>query len=193
MTDRLTDLRRAAADEGIPVLREQTFSLLTVVTAATKPKRILEVGTAYGCSGIGMLTASPVSRLVTLEIDDRAVIKAKNNFKDFGLSDRVELFEGDASEIIPVLSGKFDLIFLDGPKGHYLEYLPFLKDLLTVGGVLFADNVLLKEYALGEPERRGRTAKRNMAAFTEAVLNDGDFIARKIDLEDGVLIAVKIR
>lgn len=189
----LEELRKQTAAEGIPTLRDETFKLLTVTVAAANPKRILEIGTAYGCSGIGMLDAAPNARLITIEIDDRAVLKAKENFASFGLTKRVEVFEGDASEIVPILSGKFDFVFLDGPKGHYLEYLPFIKELLLVGGVIFADNVLLKEYALKEPERRSRTARRNMRAFADTVLADGDFTARQIALEDGVLIAVRIK
>lgn len=188
--EKLNELRKSAKEEGIPVLRQSSFNLLISFITALKPKKILEIGTAYGCSSIGMLLASKNSKLVTLEIDDRAVKRAKENFKLFGVSDRVELFEGDASEIIPIISGEFNFVFLDGPKSHYLEYMPYLKELLVKGGVIFADNVLLKEYSIGEPEKRNRTAHRNMQAFINEMLNDKDFDTRLIDLEDGILIAV---
>lgn len=188
--EELQNLRESARKEGIPILRDSSFDLLTSLIFALKPKKILEIGTAYGCSSIGMLLACENSKLVTVEIDDDAVKKAKENFKAFGVSDRVEIHEGNASEIIPVISGKFDFIFLDGPKSHYLEYMPFLKELIVSGGVIFADNVLLKEYSLSEPEKRNRTAHRNMKAFIDAMFNDDDFFTRLIDLEDGLLIAV---
>ncbi len=188
--EKLKELRLSAKEEGIPVLRDSSFDLLTSFVTALKPKKILEIGTAYGCSSIGMLLASENSKLVTLEIDDKAVQVAKENFKIFSVFDRVEIYEGDASKIIPVISGEFDFIFLDGPKSHYLEYMPFLKELIVSGGVIFADNVLLKEYSLSEPEKRNRTAHRNMQAFIDKMFADDDFFTRLIDLEDGLLIAV---
>lgn len=189
--DKLIKLRDSVKQIGIPTLREQTLNLLLSFISVLKPKKILEIGTAYGCSGIGMLLASPKAKLVTLEISDEAVMNARKNFKDFELSDRVEIYHGDASEIIPVISGKFDFVFIDGPKSHYLEYMPYIKELLTEDGVIFADNVLLKDYGINEPEKRNRTAFRNMQAFLEEMKNDTDFITNLIDLEDGVLIASK--
>lgn len=189
--DKLIKLRDSVKQIGIPTLREQTLNLLLSFVSALKPKKILEIGTAYGCSGIGMLLASPKAKLVTLEISDEAVMNARKNFKDFELSDRVEIYHGDASEIIPVISGKFDFVFIDGPKSHYLEYMPYIKELLTEGGVIFADNVFLKDYGINEPEKRNRTAFRNMHAFIEEMKSDTDFITNLIDLEDGVLIASK--
>lgn len=187
MTD-FARLREAVKAEGVPTLRDETLALLTGETARKKPKKILEIGTSYGISGIAMLLHGG-GTLTTIEKDSRAAAEARKNFRAFGLEKRVVLFEGDADEIVPVLSGSYDFILLDGPKGKYMEYFPFLKEVLAAGSTLFADNVLLTEYGLKHKERRNRTAHKNMAAFIGAVKADPELEARFYDIEDGVLVA----
>ncbi len=188
--DALLKLREEIKAEGIPTLRDETFFLLAEEIARKKPKKILEIGTSYGVSGLAMLLKSDAA-LTTVEKDERAIFAARKNFRAFGMEKRVTLFAGDADEIVPELSGSYDFILLDGPKGKYFAYYPFLKEVLAAGGELFADNVLLTEYGLKHKERRNRTAHKNMEAFINAVREDEDINARFIDIEDGVLIAEK--
>lgn len=189
---KLLKMREIAAGEGIPVMREQSFRLLVALVAVKRPVNILEIGTAYGCSGAAMLYYSPSARLTTIEKDERAVRRAAENFAELGFSDRVRIIEGDADDIVPMLSGEYDFIFLDGPKGKYLEYMSFLSELLPSGGVLVADNVLLKDYDEGceRYAKRNRTAHRNMRAFLEKLSTD-EYYTQIIEYEDGVAVAVK--
>lgn len=82
---------------------------------------------------------------------------------------------------------------MDGPKGHYFEYLSFLKPLLPKGGVLFADNVSFFGYADGERKapRRHNTIVHSLMRFVEALKNDGEMETSVVAVEDGVLIAKK--
>ena len=125
-------LREKIKAEGIPTLRDETFFLLAREIERKKPKKILEIGTSYGISGILMLLKSEAT-LATVEKDERAICAARENFRAFGLNKRVTLFMGDADEIVPELSGSYDFILLDGPKGKYFTYYPFLKDVLAAG------------------------------------------------------------
>ena len=135
-----------------------------MVNYKEKPKKILEIGVNLGLSGIAMLISEPNASLSGIEIDEEKIKLAKNNYKKFGVFDRAKIFQGDASEIIPVLTGEYDFIFLDGPKGHYYEYLPNLLSVLSVGGTLFADNVLFRGYILGSVKtpHRFNTTKHSM-------------------------------
>lgn len=191
--DAFSALRAAAVKEGIPTVRGETLRLLLAEIAARMPQKILEIGTAVGVSGAAMLRAAEGAKLVTIEKNAVFAARARENFRALGLEKRVTLFEGDADEIVPELSGSYDFILLDGPKGKYFSYLPDLKALLKVGGTLFADDVSLKFYGLKHTERRNRTARVNMARFVAAVKGDADFSVRIFEEEDGALVAEKIR
>ena len=164
------------------------------VVEKKKPKRILEIGVNRGLSGIAMLLKSSESKLSGIEIDEEKIKIAKDNYKLFDLTDRAKIFQGDASEIIPILTGTYDFIFLDGPKGHYFEYLPHLLSILSTGGVLFADNVLFRGY-VGEDKqapKRHNTIKHSMENFINAITTDKTLKTQIIDIEDGISITEKI-
>ena len=193
MIDEIRRLRQVAKENGNPILREKSFDLLLQTIKQHKPKRILEIGVNTGLSGIAMLLTSSSSLLTGIEIDDDAVKMAKENYKRFGMEDRAKIFQGDASEIIPVLSGEYDFIFLDGPKGHYYEYLPHLLSVLKTGGVLFADNVLFRGYVFSKEKtpQKYNTTRFSMENFLSALKEDDNLSTEIFDLEDGVSITVK--
>ena len=186
-------LREKVKAENIPTVRDKTLQKLRGEVFAAQPKKILEIGTAAGISGAAMLLCADEAKLVTIEKDPDFADRARGIFRALGLEKRVTLLEGDADEIVPLLSGGYDFIFLDGPKGKYAAYLPDLKALLKPGGVLFADNISLKFYGLKHSEHRNRTAHVNMAHFLETMRTDEDFSVRFFEEEDGALIAEKLR
>ncbi|MCQ2400279.1 MAG: O-methyltransferase [Clostridia bacterium] len=189
--------RERAKQDNIAVLRDKSFDLLMTIVSSKRPQKILEIGTAYGLSGIGMLLSSPSSRLTAIEIDENCISVSRENYKKFGVEKRVNFYPGDACEIIPVLGEKFDLIFLDGPKGQYFSFLPYLISLLEVGGMIFADDVSFHGYVSGENEpnkkRKHDTIIRSLTAYVDSVTNDERLQSVVLDIEDGVAITVKIK
>lgn len=193
--NRIYLLREQAKKDGEPILRDKSFELLIEKVKEKQPKKILEIGVNRGLSGIAMLLHSKNASLSGIEIDEEKVAIAKSNYKEFGVLERAKIFQGDASEIIPVLTGEYDFIFLDGPKGHYYEYLPHLLSVLTVGGVLFADNVLFRGY-VGDKVKtphRFATTKHSMENFLNDITSSADLKTEIIDIEDGLSITEKIR
>ena len=187
-------LRKNAQSRGEPVLRDKSFDLLIKTVGERKPATILEIGTNEGLSGIAMLLTSEKAHLTGIEIDEEKVIKARENYAAFGVGNRAKIFLGDASEIVPLISGKYDFIFLDGPKGHYGEYAESLISALNVGGVLFADNVLYRGY-VGKDKKaphRHATIKHGMESFLERITTDESLKTTVYDLEDGVSITEKL-
>lgn len=195
MFDKLLKLREEAKIIGEPILRDKSFELLMKIVKENKPKRILEVGVNVGLSSIGMLLTCEKSTLSGIEINELKVKEAKENYAKFGVAERANIFIGDASEIIPQLTGTYDLIFLDGPKGHYYEYLPYLLNVLSVGGILFADNVLFRGYVSGvvKTPHRHNTIKNSMERFLSEISSNPNLSTKIIDLEDGVSITTKIK
>lgn len=195
MLNEIIRLREDAKQAGEPVLRDKSFELLLKTVKEERPKKILEIGVNLGLSGIAMLLSEPNASLTGIEIDEEKIALAKNNYIRFGVEKRAKIFQGDASEIIPVLTGEYDFIFLDGPKGHYYEYLPNLLSVLKVGGTLFADNVLFRGYVLGSVKtpHRFATTKNSMENFLNAISNAPDLSTRLYEIEDGVSITKKLK
>lgn len=195
MQKELAALRAAAMERGEPVLRKKSFELLISLVKAKKPARILEIGTNEGLSAAAMLLSSGNSLLTGVEIDEEKIGAAKENFAYFGVNSRAKIFCGDAAEIIPALTGCYDFIFLDGPKGHYYEFLPDLLRVLNVGGTLFADNVLFRGYVDGRVKtpHRFATVKHSMEKFLNAVNSSPELVTKVYDFEDGVSVTEKIK
>ena len=135
----LKKLEEYALENHVPIIRPLSREILAKEVAAKNPSKILEIGTAIGFSGCLMLNSAPNSTLITIEIDEKSFEVAKQNFAEAGFTTRVNQILGDASEIVKTLEGKFDFIFLDGPKSQYVKQLPYLVNLLSVGGVLLAE------------------------------------------------------
>lgn len=190
----LEEIEQFARERYIPVMLDDTKELLYNTVKARSPKRILEIGTAIGYSGIVMLSACGAT-LNTVEMDERNVAIARENFALFNLLDRVNLFVGDAREMIGYLSGSYAFIFLDGPKGQYKAFLPFLTDLLEVNGVLFCDNALYKglvEHIPDNPRHKHITVARNMRAFLEEIMSSERYSTTLYHTGDGVTVSVKL-
>ncbi len=195
MDSRIYFLRERAKACKNPILRDASFELLVGETEKLQPKKILEIGVNTGLSGIAMLLTAEKATLTGIEIDGENVARAKENYKLFGVEKRAKIFEGDASEIIPVLTGKYDLIFLDGPKGHYHEYFPHLLAALNVKGMLFADNVLFRGYVSGavRTPHRYATVKHGMQKFLKDITECGELVTKIYDIDDGVSVSFRIK
>lgn len=192
----LQELLRYARQRYIPVMLDDTRQLLFDVVSRCRPKRILEIGTAIGYSGIIMLTASPLATLNTIELDEQVANIARQNFQKAEMSDRVNLFVGDAREIVTLLTGSYDFIFMDGPKGQYEVFLPYLTEVLEVGGTLVCDNVLYKGLAENVPENKRHkhiTVARNMHAFLQDITTNERYRTQLYRTGDGVSVSVKLK
>lgn len=190
--EKLAARRLAALERGIPVADDETLQFLLVTLSMKKPERILEIGTAVGLSGVAMLGACPAAKLTTIELEEERYIEAKANFSEFGVTERVTAHLGDAGEILAMMDGKFDFVFLDGPKAQYEKYLFDLKRLMNDGAVLFSDDVLLYGWVSGEqptPQKR-RSIVEKIRGYLDALTSDNDFITSVLDVGDGVALSV---
>ena len=189
--ERLKALRTDALARGIPVTDEETLNYLLLMLSASRPRRILEIGTAVGLSAAAMLLRCPAAHVTTIELEEERYLEAKQNFERFGLSSRVTCYLGDAGEILSMMDGRFDFVFLDGPKAQYEKYLFDLKRLMPTGGVLFADDVLLYGWVSGEqpaPQKRHSIVDK-LRGYLANISADEDFITSVLDVGDGVAVS----
>ncbi|MCH5164451.1 MAG: O-methyltransferase [Clostridiales bacterium] len=176
----------------IPVLLPETSAFLKQMVYIKQPKKILEIGTAIGYSGHIILGACS-GHLYTIEADEKSLSKANEFFEASGYKERVTAYLGDANEIVPFFSGEFDFIFLDGPKTRYIQYLPYLKRMMSKGGILLCDNVLFNGMVSGEAEvvKKKATIVNALDLFLKTLAGDDDFITSVLPVGDGVSLSIK--
>ena len=189
---RIQARREDALKRGIPVADDETLQFLLVLLQVMQPKRILEIGTAVGLSGAAMLSVCPNAKLTTMELEEERYLEAQQNFADFGISNRVNAYLGDAGEILAMMDGEYDFVFLDGPKAQYEKYLFDLKRLMKKGATLFADDVLLYGWVSGEeptPHKRQSIVDK-IRSYLNTITKDSDFSTSVINIGDGVALSV---
>lgn len=189
----LKEIESKARERFMTVMLEDAFDVLIDIVSKRQPKKILELGTAVGYSGIAMLTASPDAKLYTVEYLEERAEEAKQNFIKAGVYERVVQFTASADEVLDNLSGDFDLMFIDAAKSHYEHYFTMLDKHLTRGGIMVFDNVLFRGYVEGkaEYEHRMKTIVVNMRKFIERLKKDDNYVTDVMNVGDGLLIAEK--
>lgn len=114
-------------------------------------KKILEIGTSVGYSTIWFAEAIRENNgsIISLEQDPKKIERAHKNLEDVGLSQYVEILQGDALDTLTKISKesmeKFDFIFIDADKERYIQYFDASLPLLKKGGIIGADNIVYPE------------------------------------------------
>ena len=184
----LKSLEQMGTKEFVPSISPVKAKIIANIVKKHKPKKILEIGTLYGYSAILMAnllddyTEDSVGAVVTIEIDKTVAEIAKKNIEAAGLLSKVDIIVGDALEVIPKLSGKFDLLFIDATKEEYLSYLERAEKYLVTGAVVISDNVGIFE--------------KQMLNYLEYVRNPGRYrsqtIQTKLEFTEGVGDAIEL-
>ena len=190
----LKELEDYAEKHSIPIVQPETAKLLEVLTATKKPQRILEVGCAIGYSAILMAQyLEKGGSITTLEWDADMAEIARDNIEKAGLSDSIKVIQNDAKEVVKTLTGEYDIIFLDGPKAHYIYMLNDCIRLLKKGGMLISDNVLYKGMTADDEHviRRKITIVKRLRRFISAQMQRAELETVILPLGDGVTVSVK--
>jgi predicted O-methyltransferase YrrM len=194
-TPLLREIARYGADHDLPLIDAEVGVLLAVLTRAVSARRVLEIGTAIGYSGIWIADALPPGgMLFTMEMDRERADLARENFRRAGVADRVSIIVGDARQTLAKTAGPFDLIFQDGDKPLYLTLLDRLIERLRPGGLLVTDNVLWDGEVIPgfvtDPKRNPEDT-RAIAEYNRRLNAHPSLIVSTIPLRDGLAIAVK--
>lgn len=130
-------------DAHLAVSRE-TGALLYMLARSTGAKAIVEFGTSFGVSTLHLAAAlhdNGGGRLISSEFEPGKVAKARATIEAAGLSDLVEIREGDALQTLAAdLPDAVDLLLLDGAKGLYPAVLDLVESRLRAGALIVADN-----------------------------------------------------
>ena len=191
----LDEIERSAREMQVPVIRKPMQSLMKFLLEYSKPKSILEVGTAVGFSALLMSEYAPEDcHITTIEKYEKRIPVARENFRRAGREGRISLLEGDAVETLKTLEGPYDLIFMDAAKAQYIHFLPDVLRLLSAGGLLVSDNVLQDGDIIESRcavTRRNRTIHARMREYLYELKHHPRLETTILPVGDGAALSVK--
>ena len=163
----LEKIKQKALENHIPIIMDDTLEVIEKELKENPPKRILEIGAAVGYSAMCFSEFLAENGVIdTIERDEERIQEAKENFKNVGVENKINLYEGDAVEILPTLNEKYDMVFIDAAKGKYPFFLKESLRMIKDNGVIFADNILYKGFVMSDYyKHKQRTAVRILRAL----------------------------
>jgi predicted O-methyltransferase YrrM len=175
----VNDLSASQREQKMLNITPDTGPFLSILIQNCRARRVLEVGTSNGYSTLWI--ADALSRtdgvVVTIEIQDHKVAKAKENFARSGLAQRIQQVQGDAGGYLKNAGrNSFDLIFLDSDRNQYVDWFSDLMDLLKPGGLLVVDNATSHSHELHE---------------LNALIEKSQYLSSLVPIGNGELLVLK--
>lgn len=176
----LKEIEASTEKKSLPIIGPDKGRTLIEVIRKTNPKSILERGTLRGYSAILMAKElDSHAHITTIEIRTREAKLARENIARAKVLPKIDVVVGDAIKILPQMTGKFDMVFIDAAKEEYFEYLKLVEGKLHKGSVIVADNV-------GVPVAQ-------MRDYLDCVRSSGKYTSRYMSYgEDGVEVSMKL-
>lgn len=189
--DTLRTVRQNIIDRGLPVIniRAEEGHMLLFLARLCGARRMLEIGTLAGYSGIWLARALPEGgTLITLEMDPRHAQIAREHFALAGVADRIQLIEGEAMHTLnTTLAGAdpFDMVFIDADKDGYPDYYEWAVTHTRPGGLITAHNAFRSGYLFADDPKANPTR-----AMLKQMANDPRVTSTIVPVGDGFAAAV---
>ena len=163
---------------------------LSFISKLLQPHAILEIGSFTGFSALCLAEGLTTNgELHTIELREEDAKIAMSAFSNSPKSSQIKMHIGDAKQIIPSLSKKWDLVFIDADKTSYIEYYDLIIPHLNENGIIMVDNVLFHGEVL-ETSVQGKSAKA-IQAFNDYLLLDQKTEQVMITMRDGLTLIRK--
>ena len=189
----LNKIKNKAIEEHVPIIMDDTLEKIKEVIGDNKIDRILEIGTAVGYSALCFSEFLNKDGIIdTIERNEDMIKQARENIKLLPKNKTINIYEGDAVEILPTLDFKYDMIFIDAAKGKYPFFLEHSLRMLKDDGIIFADNILYKGYVMSDYNKhKQRTAVTHLREYIKLTTEDPNLETEILDVGDGLRITKK--
>ena len=164
---------------------KQQGRFLAIISKLLSPKNVLEIGTFTGYATLCLAEGlAENGRITTLDINEELSYLPKKYFAESDFAEKINFCLQDGREFLQNTDEMYDLVFIDGNKATYVDYLNLIKPRLRSGGVVLFDNVLWYGKVLEENPKSKMTKK--IKELNEIVSKDGDFENLILPLRDGI-------
>ncbi len=164
--------------------------LLAMLSCMIKPRAILEIGTYTGYSALCLAEGlGPEGKLVTIDVNAELEDRVRNYFQRSPYARVIDYRIGRALDILPQLSGPFDLVFIDADKENYCAYYDFAMKLVPLNGFIIADNVLWSGKVLDD---KADKTTRAIQAFNQKVKDDARVENVLLPVRDGLMLMRRV-
>ncbi len=186
-------IRKFAIKNAVPIMQDESNEFICKYIKEHNSKKILEIGTAIGFSSIKFAQVRDDVLVTTIENDIDLHIKAKENFKEFGVEERVTAIYADALKY--ELEGEFDVIFIDAAKAQYINYFEKYKKNLSPDGVIITDNLsfhgMVEDMSLTNNYSTKRLVKK-IRKYIEFLNQNKEFETTFYDCGDKISVSKRI-
>ena len=191
--EELLKIKANALERHIPIIMDDTLEVIAKILNERKPEKILEIGTAVGYSAMCFSEyLNDNGKIDTIERDEERITEAKENIKKVGVEEKINIYEGDAVEILPTMNDKYDVVFIDAAKGKYPFFLEQALRMLKGDGIIFADNILYKGYVMSDYNKhKQRTAVTHLRQYIKETTENPELETEILEVGDGLAISRK--
>ena len=189
--EQLKKIKEKALENHVPIIMDDTLEYIYKLYENKPIRSILEIGTAVGYSAICFTEILNQDGFIdTIERDEERIIEAKENIKKAEVEDKINIYSGDAVEILPTFNKKYDMVFIDAAKGKYPFFLKEALRMLNKDGIILADNILYKGYVMSDYNKhKQRTAVRNLREYIKEVTENPNLETEILEIGDGLAVS----
>jgi predicted O-methyltransferase YrrM len=164
-------------------ISRESANFLSMLIKISGAKKVVEVGTSNGYSGIWIAkalkeTGGEKGHLTTIEYYEKRIALARENFKKCSVDDIITIKQGSACEVLQTLEYGIDFAFIDANKSEYINYFELINPKLRSGGIIAADNIT--------------SHAEKVAPFVEKIKSDPNYQVEILDLPGGLLLGYKL-
>lgn len=203
LDDDLAKFRERNEEDRIPLILRETETFLSFLLMLVKPKRILEIGTAYGYSALFFAKKCPDALISTIDRNEHFIPVARENFDCRAEGGRIDFRTGDADAVLdemilemrgsadPDLNKGFDFVFIDAGKSHYREFFDRAEQICAPGAVIVCDNIFMRGWLVDrsfEGAKRHRTNVKYMRQFLDYINGRNDLTVSLLSSGDGLAV-----
>ena len=190
--EKLLEMIKYANDFDVPIMQNEGIAFLIMLLNVKKPLRILEIGSAIGFSS-SIMALNSDAYIDTIERDIKMINECKKNHQELGLTERINLIEGDALEVIDkVKDNQYDFIFIDAAKAQYIKFFEMYSPLLAKDGIILSDNLYFHDLLFTEVNNRDlRQLVRKVGKYNDFLLNHPEFETHIFKIGDGVGVSTR--
>jgi len=192
---KLGKIKKDAINAHIPIIMDDALEKIYEVIGNRKLNSILEIGTAYGYSAICFSKLlSETGKIDTIERNSECITIAKNNIKIMGLDTKINIIEGDATDVLPSINEVYDMVFIDAAKGKYPFFLEQALRMTKNDSIIFADNILFKGYVLSDYNKhKQRTAVTHLREYIKLVNDNPSLNTTILEVGDGLAVSKVVK